>query len=212
MALNNTKQNNPNRVYRKVRRHMDEPRGINIAELIVQRVENQSAGNEAEHQQCQHSRMEHPNQHPHMVDGKQNRAEEISKPDIHILFQCNEPESSEEEFFQERIHDGYVDCHPDEVIRRDAHFGSQIGSHAAEIDKGTRDKVSSENHSKDGNPQEEGDEQAFLLKAEQCLEFAPFLTPECEEQHREREEKQDLYRDFREIWWMYNSINKGYCK
>ena len=56
-----------------------------------------------------------------------------------------EPESepTEEEFFKEGIHDGYVDCHPYEVVRRDAHAGCQTCGNAAEINKTSCQKICS---------------------------------------------------------------------
>ncbi len=65
---------------------MDKLGRIYIAELVIECIENESSDDQPEHDQCQHRRMEHPDEHSDMVDGKQNRTEEVSKFHIHILF------------------------------------------------------------------------------------------------------------------------------
>ena len=110
-----TESDESNGIDCKIRRHVDKPRGINIAELIVQRIEDQPADNQSEHQQNQHSRMEHTNEHPHMIKGKQYRTVEIGDFHVHILFQRDESESAEEELLKERIHNGDIDRHPEKL-------------------------------------------------------------------------------------------------
>ena len=168
---------------------MCQPGRIDIAEFIVQCIENQSSNDQAEHDQRQHSRMEHTDQHSHMIDGKQYRAEEIGKLHVHILFQCDESEPTEEEFFKEGIHDGYVDCHPYEVVRCNSHAGGQTCGNTAEINNAAQSEVSAEDDSEDGKTQQKRNQKPFLLESEQGFEFAPFLTPYHEKQHREREEE-----------------------
>ena len=187
---------------------MREPRRVDISELIVQRIKNKSANNQSEHQQQKHCRMKHPNEHSHMVYRKQNRAEEIGKLDAYILFQRDESEPTEEKLFQKRIHNGYVDCYPDEVIRRNPHSFGQAGCDTAEIDDSTQSKIPTEDDSEDSNAERERNKKSFLSETEQGFEFAPFITVYDEEQHRKCQEKENLYRDFREIWRMYDSINK----
>ena len=191
---------------------MRKPRRIDIAELIVQRIENQAAYDQAEHQQQKHCRVKHTNEHSHMVQGKQYRAEEISELDAYILFQRDKPESAEEKLLQKRIHNGYVDCHPYEVVRCNPHAFGQAGCDTAEIDDSTQSKISAEDDSEDGDAERERNKQPFLSETEQSFEFVPFLTPECEEQHRERKKKQNLDRDFREIRRMYDRVNESYSE
>ena len=187
---------------------MRKPRRIDIAELIVQRIKNQSANNQSEHQQQKHCRVKHTNEHSHMVQGKQNRAEEIGKLDAYILFQRDKPESAEEKLLQKRIHNGYVDCYPNEVIRGNPNAFGQAGGDTAEIDDSAQGKISAEDDSEDSNAEQERRKQSFLPETEQGFEFAPFVTMYNEEQHRKYQEKQYLDRDFREIWRMYDGINK----
>jgi len=187
---------------------MREPRRVDISELVIQRIENQASDNQSEHQQQKHRRMEHPNEHSHMVQGKQNWAEEIGKLDAYILFQRDEPESSEEKLFEEGIHNGYVDCYADEVIRGNSHSFGQAGCDTAEIDNSAQSKIPTEDDSEDSNAERERNKKSFLSETEQGFEFAPFITVYDEEQHRKCQEKENLYRDFGKIRWVYNGINK----
>lgn len=191
---------------------MRKPRRIDIAELIVQRIENQAAYDQAEHQQQKHCRVKHTNEHSHMVQGKQNRAEEIGKLDAYILFQRDKPESAEEKLLQKRIHNGYVDCHPNEIIRRNPHSFGQAGCDTAEIDDSTQSKISAEDDSEDGDAERERHKKTFLSETEQGFEFAPFITVYDEEQHRERKEKENLDRDFRKVRRVNDGINKRDCQ
>ena len=191
---------------------MRKPGRVDVAELIVKGIENQSANNQTEHDQRQHCRMEHPDQHSHMVDGKEDRAEEVSKFYTHILFQCDEPEPTEEKFLKERIHDGYVDYHPYEVVRRDTHTGGQTCGNAAKINDAAQSEVSAEDDTEDGKTQQKRYQKPFLFESEQGLEFAPFLTPYHKEQHREREEEQDFDRYLGEIRRMHKGIYEGYSE
>ena len=175
---------------------MREPRRVDISELIVQRIKNQASDNQAEHQQQKHRRMEHSNEHSHMVQGKQNWAEEIGKLDAYILFQRDEPESAEEKLFQKRIHDGYVDCYPNEIVRGNPHPFGQAGCDTAEIDDSTQSKISAEDDSEDGDAERERHKKTFLSETEQGFEFAPFITVYDKEQHRECKEKENLDWNF----------------
>ena len=106
-----------------------------------------------------------------MIHCEQYRAEEISELDTYILFQRNEAESPKEKFFEERIHDGYVDCHPYKVVRCDTHSICQAGSHAAEINNVSQSKISTENHTKDDNTKQKWYKQAFLMVSADGITF-----------------------------------------
>ena len=125
---------------------MYEPGWVNVSQFIIERIENQPSDNQSNHKYRQDGRMKHAQQHSHVVHSKQHRAEKICEPDAYEFLQRYKSESPEEKLLQERIHNGNVNRHIEKVFCRNSHFGGQIRSYAAEIDKASRYEVASKNH------------------------------------------------------------------
>ena len=120
--LEYSKQDHTYRVYRKVSKDMDYPRGIYRSAFAVEEVKDDSADKEREDYECGKPYRIPADHHCDMIERKTDRAEDARQFFAYLIGEPNKSKTSEDEFLEEGVAYRNIESDKDEIVLRYADF------------------------------------------------------------------------------------------
>ena len=95
---------------------MGQPGAVDGIQLFVQPVEDHTTDHQAHHDEQEECQGEPSDHHCHMVQAEGCSTEYVRQSSTRVLFQIGKDKTTEEELLQERIREGDIEAHIEEII------------------------------------------------------------------------------------------------
>ena len=122
-----TEQDHSDRVYRKVGKDMDYPRGVDSIAFAVEDIKYHSSDEECKDDKCCQPKRIPTDHHRDMIEREADRAENARTFDSYFFRESDESESAEDKFFEEGIANSNIESDKHKILFCNSYFVKRRG-------------------------------------------------------------------------------------